>query len=907
MISIRRFFFVVVLCLFSVVVYSDYTYSDFVRFKNLAEQGDASAQCSLGYCYDMGQGVEQDYSQAVYWYRKSAEQGNSLGQNNLGYCYQHGQGVEKDYSQAVYWYKKSAEQGNSNAQNSLGYCYQHGQGVEQNYSQAIYWYIKSADQGNSLAQYNLAYCYKNGQGVEKDYTKAVYWYRKSAEQGDADAQNNLAYCYKNGQGVEKDYSQAVYWYKKSAEQGNSSGQNNLAYCYDMGQGVEQNYSQAVYWYKKSADQGNASAQNNLGYCYEYGQGVEKDYLQAVYWYGKAVDQGNLTALNNLAWCYSKLAICYAKGEGVERDFVLAHEYVDKAINLSAASDSQMNFFDCKCEIYAIQGEKDKALDIWNKILEVNPNFAAKGTTFYTDYVKKWTSQPPLLFYKGDIQFVDVDKNNMIDAEERVKFCFYVENRGKGDAYDCVANIDMQGSVAGLAYEKSVKLGKIEAGKSIFVEFPINANLYTENGQVAVKISVDEPMGFGTETVELAVDTRRFMTPMLKVVDYTITGALGSVLEKKRPFDLQLLLQNVDQGVAENVDVRVSLPEGVFLLGGEEKQEFTSMSAGETKSLEYSLVVNQNYASTEIPINISIKERHGKYAENRTVKLNLNQTLANSKIVIDSKVEELMDIQIASLTSEVDKNIPITNIQNKNTFALIIANENYQSVASVPYALNDGNIFREYCLKTLGIPEKQVKYVPNATGNQIKAQISWLQNITEAFEDAHVIFYYAGHGIPDESSRTAYLLPVDGIGSDVSTGYKLDNLYAVLGSIPAENVTVFMDACFSGSKREDGMLVSARGVAIKARSGQPQGKMVVFSAAQGDETAYPNKEEHHGMFTYYLLKKLQDTKGEVTLQELGDYIIKNVRQQSILLNGKSQTPCVTPSSSLDASWREWKLK
>ena len=40
MISIRRFFFVVVLCLFSVVVYSDYTYSDFVRFKNLAEQGD---------------------------------------------------------------------------------------------------------------------------------------------------------------------------------------------------------------------------------------------------------------------------------------------------------------------------------------------------------------------------------------------------------------------------------------------------------------------------------------------------------------------------------------------------------------------------------------------------------------------------------------------------------------------------------------------------------------------------------------------------------------------------------------------------------------------------------------------------------------------------------------------------
>ena len=255
----------------------------------------------------------------------------------------------------------------------------------------------------------------------------------------------------------------------------------------------------------------------------------------------------------------------------------------------------------------------------------------------------------------------------------------------------------------------------------------------------------------------------------------------------------------------------------------------------------------------------------------------------------------------------DKDIPVTNINNEKTFAVIIANENYQSVDAVPYALNDGNIFREYCQKTLGIPEKQIKYVPNATGNQIKAQVTWLENICKAFDDAQIIFYYAGHGIPDESSRTAYLLPVDGLGTDVSTGYRLDNLYHALGNIPAKNVTVFMDACFSGSKREQGMLASARGVAIKAKTGLPQGNMVVFSAAQGDETAYPNKEEKHGMFTYYLLKKLQETEGNVTLQELGDYITKQVSQQSILVNGKPQTPCVTPSSTLGSTWCEWKLK
>ena len=260
-----------------------------------------------------------------------------------------------------------------------------------------------------------------------------------------------------------------------------------------------------------------------------------------------------------------------------------------------------------------------------------------------------------------------------------------------------------------------------------------------------------------------------------------------------------------------------------------------------------------------------------------------------------------------MMSAVDKNIPQTHIRNENTFVVIIANENYEQVASVPYAINDGQVFQQYCERTLGIPHQNIKTYIDATYNHIRAAQSWLQKICEVFEDEQIIFYYAGHGIPDESSRTAYLLPVDGIGTDISTGYKLDDLYSALGNIPTKNVIVFMDACFSGSKREEGMLASARGVAIKARSGMPKGNMVVFSAAQGDETAYPNNEERHGMFTYFLLKKLQDTKGDVTLQELGEYITKNVSQQSILLNGKSQTPCVTPSASLDASWREWKLK
>ena len=511
----------------------------------------------------------------------------------------------------------------------------------------------------------------------------------------------------------------------------------------------------------------------------------------------------------------------------------------------------------------------------------------------------------LQMVEGSIAFVDSNGNNAIDANETCKIRFAVENVGTGDGSNCVAKIQAVGSTTGVSVSNKT-LPLIKVGTTMTVELPINASMNTVDGNINFKLFVDEPLGFGTEVVELAVDTRKFVSPLLRVVDHTVTGATSGVLSKKVPFDLQVLLQNVQQGLAEDVNVTITLPQGVYMLGGNTTEQFANMAAGETKSLVYSLIVNQNYVSNEIPVQISINERFGRYAENRTINLQLNQALATNKIVIDANEQEMKDIHIASLTSDVDKNIPVTNVPNSNSFVVIIANENYQLVDPVPYALNDGNIFQKYCNKTLGIPTKNIRYVQNATLNQIKAQINWLQNVTRAYSNANIIFYYAGHGIPDESSRTSYLLPIDGTGTDVTTGYKLDNLYESLGAIPAKSVTVFMDACFSGSKREKGMLASARGVALVAKSGVPTGNMIVFSAAQGDETAYPNHKEKHGMFTYFLLKKLQETKGNVTLQELGNYIREKVSQESIVLNDKSQTPCVTASSSLDASWKTWKL-
>lgn len=265
----------------------------------------------------------------------------------------------------------------------------------------------------------------------------------------------------------------------------------------------------------------------------------------------------------------------------------------------------------------------------------------------------------------------------------------------------------------------------------------------------------------------------------------------------------------------------------------------------------------------------------------------------------------------NINSDVDTNIPSVSFNtNNNTFVLIISNENYleQNISSANFANKDGETFKQYCIKTLGIPEKNIHIRHDATRNQMRSEVKWMQNVAHVFgEKANMIVYYSGHGMPDEVSRKAYLLPADGIANDPESAYSLSSLYEQLGSMEVNNVIVLLDACFSGSQRNGEMLTSSKGIAIKPKAEVLKGKVVVLSASQGDETAYPYEEKGHGLFTYFLLKKMQESKGDTTLEELGDYIISHVSQTAIIKNGKNQIPTVNTSTTLLNTWRNIKLK
>jgi S1-C subfamily serine protease len=152
-----------------------------------AEQGDAEAQNNLGWMYRKGQGVPQDYKEAVKWYRLSAEQGNALAQGNLGLMYVKGQGVPQDYVSAYRWWTLSAEQGDAQAQWNLGQMYLKGEGVAQDYKEAVKWYRLSAERGNAGGQFSLGVMYGTGTGVPKDSVSAHMWLTLASSKGYKDA------------------------------------------------------------------------------------------------------------------------------------------------------------------------------------------------------------------------------------------------------------------------------------------------------------------------------------------------------------------------------------------------------------------------------------------------------------------------------------------------------------------------------------------------------------------------------------------------------------------------------------------------------------------------------------------------------------------------------------------------
>ncbi|MEM8553344.1 MAG: hypothetical protein AAGF71_00825 [Pseudomonadota bacterium] len=199
--------------------------------------GRASSCTNLGFLYERGLGVDQDYARAYELYEQGCDGGNAIGCTNLGVLYDEGHGVDQDYASAHELYEQGCDGGNALGCTNLGYLYRRSLGVEKDYARAHELYEQGCNGGNALGCTNLGVLYRDGLGVDQDYARARELYEQGCDAGDANGCTNLAYLYELGLGVDQDYARAHQLYEQGCDGEESIGCSNLSIMHRYGHGT----------------------------------------------------------------------------------------------------------------------------------------------------------------------------------------------------------------------------------------------------------------------------------------------------------------------------------------------------------------------------------------------------------------------------------------------------------------------------------------------------------------------------------------------------------------------------------------------------------------------------------------------------------------------------------------------
>jgi len=219
------------------------------------------------------------------------------------------------------------------------------------------------------------------------------------------------------------------------------------------------------------------------------------------------------------------------------------------------------------------------------------------------------------------------------------------------------------------------------------------------------------------------------------------GNNNKKIDSKETAYIYFILRNLGSGKTGEIVLKLKNKHGVDGLHYTKEKTFSSIRPNKSKNIKFKLIADET-----LPNDMAVFEIEAKYAKGKRNKVTLK--VPTHKVIGNT-------IQLGNL-SDVDQNIPKTLKKNNNTYALIIGNEDYSphqtnlsKENNAPYAANDAEIFYRYLNETLGVPEKNITLLKNATAGEMKQNLKKMEKLKNLVSDpAQIIFYYAGHGLPD---------------------------------------------------------------------------------------------------------------------------------------------------------------
>jgi hypothetical protein len=242
----------------------------------------------------------------------------------------------------------------------------------------------------------------------------------------------------------------------------------------------------------------------------------------------------------------------------------------------------------------------------------------------------------------------------------------------------------------------------------------------------------------------------------------------------------------------------------------------------------------------------------------------------------------------------------------NAYALVVGIEKYRDVPPPIGARADAEQFAQLASRTLGVPEAHVRLLidEHATRGDLEKALAWLElNVPVG---GRVYFFYSGHGAPDPTSGSAYVLPYDGDPSALDqTAVPLAKLTERLSKTRASESVAFVDACFSGAGGRSVLPKGARPL-VRVQAPAPAQGVAVLSSAGGSEISSATPDGKNGLFSRYLLQALgevgadQDGDYQISLEELTSFVEPRVAREARLQN-RVQTPTLSvPSGTVPRS-------
>lgn len=489
---------------------------------------------------------------------------------------------------------------------------------------------------------------------------------------------------------------------------------------------------------------------------------------------------------------------------------------------------------------------------------------------------------------ASVAFEDASGDGVLEAGETGKVKVRLRNAGKGEAYG--VKLKLEGPAQGLAFKESSYVGTVPPGEEKAAEASVAAEAAVPEGEASLKAVLSESQGFDSKPVVLKFKLRPLRLPKLELAGIEIKDAEGNrTLAKGREGEVTLVIRNVGQGPARKVRIRLSSKDEQVKIFGESEADLGALAPGETKRAAFSVAVTRRYAGpSALPLSLSLSEERPECAASPELGVLLGVEPSDIKVVQVPSRETALKTE-ASIDAVPAVKAPAFGPED---FGVVVGIERYRDLPRSEFSSRDAKLFKEY-LKALGVPERNIELLVDekATKSSLERALgTWLKNRVKP--GGRVVVYYSGHGAPEPATGEAFLVPYDGEAEYLKdSAVPLEKLKERLGKLPAAEVLLVLDSCFSGAGGRSVLAKGARPLVMTRAEGALPSNMAVLAASQGSQISTSSPEKRHGLLTWHLLKALQE--GSPDLVSAFEKLKPRVEDEAKASSNASQTPALQP--------------